>query len=404
MTADDDAPGLAPRDADGRWNPDHSKAKYQAALAAEPAGSWGQTQAGADAHNRDAIRDELAPTSTWVAVDWGPILDDDAPDNRPTVLTRTDGHALLYRGRVNSLIGEPESSKSWIALVATAEQVALGSHVLIIDFEDVAATTRDRLRDLGITDTQISALIHFVQPTEPITAGTSQADIDAIVTEHRPVLIIIDGVTEAMAMHGLDLRDNNDIVAFLDLLARPLARTGACVVMLDHVVKASGERGKWAIGGQAKIAGVDGAVIRLEVVKAFGRGRDGLVVAKISKDRVGHLRAIAVGKDRIALMRFTADPDGGLAIDIEAPEDTTGADGQWRPTFLMERVSRALEASFEPMNRQEALDAVKGNTNQKGAALAALIAEECVTVETVGRERLHKSVKQFRQADDKQNT
>lgn len=39
----------------------------------------------------------------------------------PTVLRRTDGHGVFYAGQVNSLFGEPESGKTWIALAAAAE-------------------------------------------------------------------------------------------------------------------------------------------------------------------------------------------------------------------------------------------------------------------------------------------
>ena len=40
---------------------------------------------------------------------------------KPAVLQRTDGHALFYRGKPNTLFGDPEDGKIWIALAACAE-------------------------------------------------------------------------------------------------------------------------------------------------------------------------------------------------------------------------------------------------------------------------------------------
>ena len=39
-------------------------------------------------------------------------------------------------------------------------------------------------------------------------------------------LVILDGVTEAMTLHGYDLHSNADIAAFYHLLPRPIADTG----------------------------------------------------------------------------------------------------------------------------------------------------------------------------------
>ena len=70
--------------------------------------------------------------------------------------------------------------------------------------------------------------------------------------------MVIDGVTEAMTMHGLELKDNADVAKFVELLPRPLARMGAAVVLVDHVAKDTGGRGRFAIGAPHKLAGIDG--------------------------------------------------------------------------------------------------------------------------------------------------
>jgi hypothetical protein len=50
-------------------------------------------------------------------------------------------------------------------------------------------------------------------------------------------LAVIDGVTEAMSLLGLNPYDNTETAAFFAQLSRPLAEGGAAVVRLDHVVK-----------------------------------------------------------------------------------------------------------------------------------------------------------------------
>jgi hypothetical protein len=59
------------------------------------------------------------------------------------------------------------------------------------------------------------------------------------------------------------------------------------VVLIDHVTKDTSTRNRWAIGGQAKTAGLTGAPYTVEVVAPLGRGMRGEVVLKIPKDRPG---------------------------------------------------------------------------------------------------------------------
>jgi AAA domain len=55
--------------------------------------------------------------------------------------------------------------------------------------------------------------------------------------DRKPALVVIDGVTEALTLHGFDLGDNVEIARWLELLPRPAARCGVAVLLLDHVVK-----------------------------------------------------------------------------------------------------------------------------------------------------------------------
>jgi hypothetical protein len=190
-------------------------------------------------------------TTSWAPVELGPVLDGTQPDPPPAILTRTDGRALLYAGRVHALFGEPEACKGWIALTATAEALDGGARVLYVDFEDTAASVTSRIMALGAATDVIRERFVYVRPDEPLEKA-GRADLEA--AAEGAVLAVLDGITEALTLHGLDLASNGDVAAWLDLLPRPLARTGAAVLTIDHVVKDRENRGRYAIGAQHKAA------------------------------------------------------------------------------------------------------------------------------------------------------
>ena len=77
----------------------------------------------------------------------------------------------------------------------------------------------------------------------------------------------------------------------------------------------------------------------------------------------------AYGK-RTGDVHLSSHGDGGVSVRIEPAADVTG-DG-FRPTFLMERVSRFLELQTEPVSQREIERSVEGN----GPALRRAVAAE----------------------------
>ena len=76
--------------------------------------------------------EEQTPPTSWTPQDLAEALaGDDIPP--PEILARTDGKALLYRGRTHAFIGESESCKTWGALLAVAERLRAGEMVLWVD-------------------------------------------------------------------------------------------------------------------------------------------------------------------------------------------------------------------------------------------------------------------------------
>lgn len=337
--------------------------------------------------------------SSWEPVDLAPILIGDYAVPSPTICRRTDGHGLIYPGHIHSFAGEPESLKSWLVQCACAEQVADGRHVVYLDFEDQAVGVVPRLQALRVPDELIAARFHYAHPETPVEGHTRH--LDRILADGC-TLVVIDGMTEAMALHGLDPQDNGDTATFMRLLPRRATAAGAAVVIIDHVTKDRETRGRWAIGAQHKLAALDGAAYQIEVVHPFGKGRRGLATITVAKDRPGGVRAVAGGGKHFGTLVLESHADGAVAWHLNPPRSE---DDVFRPTSLMERISRALEVAMSPLSRAALFGAVKGDDHVKRLALEMLVGEGYVTEESGPRgARLHRSSKAFRASNDREGT
>jgi len=209
-----------------------------------------------------------------------------------TLLKRSDGHGLIYEGRVHSIYGESESGKSWIAQIATAECLKNDKKVIYIDFESDASDVVTRLKALGVSRANLLQYFSYIRPE-----GARDADDpywQAILEPNSATLIIIDGVTESLTMWGGESKDNDAITRWMRLFPRTVATaSGAAVVLIDHITKNAETRGRFAIGGQAKLATIDGAAYLVEPLEALAPGRTGTLTMRVTKDRPGFVRKIA---------------------------------------------------------------------------------------------------------------
>lgn len=308
-------------------------------------------------------------TSTW----WArPILDHAATQNaapQPTILTRTDGAALIYPGKINSLIGESESGKSWVALCAATQLLAQNRRVVILDFEDTAHTWIARLHLTGVIDQQLANLT-YADPDDTLDA-IGRAALTEIAAQKDTALIIIDGANAAMTLLGLDLNSNTDATIFNRRILKPLTANGAAVLTIDHVPKNAEQRGKGAIGAQAKRAMIDGTQIAVEIAQPFGVGQQGELRLLVDKDRAGYVRGQAAGARHAGKMIIDSTTPGHTLLRCDPP--TGGATGQpWQPTYLMERISRLLEDVPAGLTGRVVTQEIRGRAEHVRAALDAL--------------------------------
>ena len=236
----------------------------------------------------DDQADNLERTSWWPR-DLTSVLEGHETEPDPSHLHRDDGPALFYANRVNGLIGESESGKTWVALHATQQELTAGRPVIYLDFEDSATGIINRLRTIGATDNALQHLT-YIAPDETLSTPAKR-DLGQTLANTNASLVILDGFNAAMTLMGLDINSNNDATQFAQQLLKPIAATGACVIYVDHVPKSREARGKGGIGAQAKRAMTTGCALTVTVTEPFGQGQAGRLHLTVDKDRPGRVRA-----------------------------------------------------------------------------------------------------------------
>jgi hypothetical protein len=303
----------------------------------------------------------ITQRTTWWPIDLGPVLAGKVTEHAPEFLTFTDGQPLFYGGKVNGIIGESESGKTWIALQAVTQALAHGQRVLYMDFEDTAAGIVSRLRSLGVTDfTGLS----YMSPDEGF--GTmAKLDLAETLNTLTPDLAVLDGFNAAMNVLGLDINSNNDATTFAQLLLKPVAATGVCLIYVDHVPKSKDARGKGGIGAQAKRAMTTGCTLAVHVLEPFGRGNTGRLALSVDKDRAGHVRGYATDAKNLGTVILASNKDSGDVVvtfdtfDAKAAKDATA--GNHRDAVL-----RVLGESAVPLSVEAACKILRAQGHSIG--------------------------------------
>lgn len=361
----------------------------------------------------DTVHDEPEPTSTWLPVDLAAVLDGTHEPEHATLLPRTDGVGLLYPGRMHSLHGESESGKSLAAQAEAARVLVDGGAVLYVDFESDHASVVGRLLALGAPREALRHRLDYVRPDASLRALRDREAFAQLLA--RPyALAVVDGVTEALALLSPEEGTPEErVVEWVRTLPRRIARrTGAAVVQVDHVTKSTDARGRFALGSQHKMNAIDGAAYTVEVVEPLGLGLRGVIALRVAKDRPGTVRPHCGAwrkSDRTqeaARVVVDATTPGRSVVTVEPPATRVGTDhddptATFRPTLLMERVSRYLEGMLEPVSGRAVTDNVQGKAPAIRTALDVLVDEGKATRTPGPRgSYLHASVEPYRQALD----
>jgi len=308
-----------------------------------------------------------------------------------------DEGALFYAGRVNGLAGESGAGKSWSALASSAQEINAGCAVVYVDLEDDAAGIVGRLLDMGVDGEAIKALFHYINPGERLDL-VAWSQLSDLLSEYMPTLVVVDSTGEGLALEGANPNADEEVARWFRLLPRRAARHEAkpAVLVLDHVTKTE-DNGLWPIGSQRKRAAIDGAQYMQRTVKSFSKDAPGTAKIVCAKDRHGTWR---IGQ-HVADLAVTPD---GTRVDVELKATAdSGQSGTFRPTVLMERVSRYLETHPGAADRtkRQIRNSVSGKEAAIVQAAEVLVAEGYVSTSEGPRgATIYTIDRPYREADD----
>lgn len=336
---------------------------------------------------------------SWRGQDLSAFVNGSYKPALPTVGARFDGVGVLYPGRMSTVAAESEAGKTWLALILVLQELNRGNHVVFIDFEDEAAGVVGRLLPMGVALADLLERFHYIRPEEPLSV-TDLVDL-AGVLQLSPTLAVVDGVTEGMSLHGLNINDNKDVAVFGRKVLRPLQEAGPAVLTLDHVVKSADNRGRYAIGGVHKLNGLNGVMYLMENIQPFGIGVKGRSRIRIAKDRPGQLRKeslphesglfwfadlVVDATEPNIIEAVLYPPIEQAAIEKETAEQEATSKAEAEIEARKPKVLAVLAKAKSPLTQNEVIALVSGRESLTRRALTRLVHTDLVA-ETQGPNR-----------------
>lgn len=336
---------------------------------------------------------------------WAPLPDvliaAATPPEPPSILTAQGGGALFYPGKRHLIAGEPETLKTWIAAAAAAEVITSGRGVIWWDADGMGpGPLVERLQAIGTADESIDLHLHYIAPDRPIDPP-ARSLLRGLIATDRVGLAIIDAFDPALELHGMSHKDGDEVQRFYRTVVDVFHAEGVATVLVDHVTKDRENRGRWSIGSQRKLAGCDVAFsVELQGEPLSRRNPKATIIISGGKDRPGwHHRT-----DGRRVGQWTVDlenPGEPWTLALGRPESEVAADGGFRPTFLMERVSRHLELAPRGLTGRQVTDEVQGKASSIRDALRVLVTEGYAHVVQAERgAQIYRHIQLFTEATD----
>lgn len=339
--------------------------------------------------------------SSWLNVDFADALNGTLDPVLPDVLPIDGGpHHIFYRGRLNTIVGESETLKTWTALIACLTEIQTGNTVWWFDGEDTVTTSLSRLRALGAADQQLLDYFRWWGPDTRPSQLEWLALLDQL-HQDRPSLITVDSFDEMAGWWGITDTWRTENVIPLHQTWRQLSRPhNSAVVFIDHQPKNKEGGSRWAGGSQRKISGLDGISIVQEGISPFGQNRRGRAKVTIGKDRPGGLRGNVQNDGKtIGVLDMESFPDGSitwtLAPEAAPPNVADGKPGTQIPTIIMTNISELLEDHPQGFSVTELEGMVSGYSRKIRAAVAMLRDLGHVKEVRVGRNRPIQLIKPY---------
>jgi hypothetical protein len=300
------------------------------------------------------------------------------PTTPPELLRGASGVALIYHPSRTLISGEPESGKTMAAIAGAVEMMKRGERVAWIDTDGMGpAPLQERMNILGADDTMLSALFRWSEAANTLTAQQLQETSGRLI-DYEPKLLVVDSFDPALEQAGMDPNSSRDVSTFARCLVNPIYRAGCTVLLLDHVTKSNEGNSRYSSGSGAKLRAVDAHLgMSTTASGRLTKSDDGGFTVKVHKDRHGTL-----DRKRTYRVQFTHQA-GGLTYDVGKSGEIDAGPGDFRPTGLMEKISRYLERQTDSATQSNILDAVTGKDKHVKTAIQRLVDEGYVT-ETKG--------------------
>lgn len=303
-----------------------------------------------DPRSDEAIFDNIA--------EW---LDGDQKILTPTMLRRDDDANLFYRGKLNVLIGDPEASKTWIALAAIVVELRAGRRAMFVDADHngkegiiprliLLGAPVDALRD--------RARFRYIEVADPEAYGQVVKSLD----RWHPSVSVLDSHASIAEMHGYDDNSSGDMRRYNRTLTYPFTRNGGALILIDHMAKNETSRAHGGSGTLGKSAAYNGAVYRVSVKDEWSPATGGASILEVVKDRPGGVRANCAKPERgkrafAGTFRLHAPRPGEIvqawAIYTPGRDAETNAEAE-----LVGRIARLPEAERKSASKaQKALGA-----------------------------------------------
>lgn len=209
---------------------------------------------------------------------------------KPSIMRRTDNAHVFYKGRLNVLIGDPESAKTWVALAAVALELRRGGRALYVDTDHNGIDgIVPRLDILGAPADAVDDIDRFRYAE--VDNAEDYAQVLASAQEWKPTITILDAHASIADMHGLNDNDGGEMRRFHRTLTYPFTIDGGAVVLIDHMAKNETSRAFGGTGSTAKNAAVNGVMYRVDVLDAWSEPTGGSVKLYVVKDRPAGVRS-----------------------------------------------------------------------------------------------------------------
>ena len=267
----------------------------------------------------------------------------------------------------------PNPGKTLLVLAGCVEALGGGRRVLYVDLDHNGARfILPLLAAFGASVDTLAdpALFRYYDAIDSALSMLLLVDECAL---WRPAVAVIDTIGELLPMMGADSNDADDFTRAHTRILKPLAKTGAAVIEIDHLAKNLFSRSQGPTGAAAKRRPIGGLAIKVVCRRTFIPGKGGTAELLINKDRLGGVRRHSPpGRPQSA---------GTFVVDTA---DELGAIG-WR-------VIPPLELAALPSAAARYLDAIRELTTDTFTVrdvAAAVSGEEAATKSQIEQARYH---------------